>query len=119
MLNAHGRQISRAGTGGGRDHVFVERRWTRIKYEEVSRDAYKPVRAARQGLDRSLAFDNQTRPHRALDGKTPAQGYGDNRTTRRTATESDDGEAPLKAWHRLSKQLGPPLAERYRLQVWE
>ncbi len=102
MLNAHGLQINRAGTGGWRDHVFVERLGKRIKYEEVSRDAYEPVRAAQQGLDSSPAFDNQTRPHQALDGKTPAPVYGDNRATRRTAAESDDGEAPLKEGNMLS-----------------
>ena len=72
-------------TGCWRDNVFVERLWKSIKYEEVYLHAYETVSAAQQGLERYLTFYNQTRPHRALDGKTPEQVYGDNLTTRLTA----------------------------------
>jgi putative transposase len=85
MLKAHGMQISMDGTGCWRDNVFVERLWKSIKYEEVYLHAYETVSAAPQGLERYLTFYNQTRPHRALDGKTPEQVYGDNLTTRLTA----------------------------------
>ena len=47
--------------------------------------AYDSISAARQGVGRYLTFYNQYRPHRALDGKTPEQLYGDNLTTRLTA----------------------------------
>lgn len=85
MLKAHGMQISMDGTGCWRDNVFVERLWKSIKYEEVYLHAYETVSAAQQGLERYLTFYNQTRPHRALDGKTPEQVYCDNLTTRLTA----------------------------------
>jgi putative transposase len=85
LLNNHGIQISMDGTGCWRDNVFVERLWKSIKYEEVYLHAYETVGAAQQGLERYLTFYNQQRPHRALDGKTPAQVYCDNLTTRLTA----------------------------------
>ncbi|MGZ8423259.1 MAG: IS3 family transposase, partial [Nitrospira sp.] len=85
ILNAHGIQISMDGRGCWRDHEFVERLWKSIKCEEVYLHAYETVSAAHQGLTRYLAFYNQHRPHRALDGKTPEQVYGDNLTTRLSA----------------------------------
>ena len=91
--------------------MLVERLWRSVKYEAVSFPAYESIRAAPQGLGRSLTCSNQTRPHRALDGKTPAEVSGDNLTPRLTAAESDHREAPLKEWNMLSKQLGPPLTE--------
>jgi putative transposase len=85
ILKAHGIQISMDGTGCWRDHVFLERLWKSIKYEEVYLHAYETVGAAQQGLERYLTFYNQTRPHRALDGQTPDGVYFDNLPTRLTA----------------------------------
>ena len=85
LLTHHGIQISMDGKGCWRDNVFVERLWKSIKYEEVYLHAYDTVGAAHQGLERYLTFYNQTRPHQALDGKTPDQVYYDNLTTRLTA----------------------------------
>jgi putative transposase len=65
--------------------VFVERLWKSIKYEEVYLHAYETVSAAYQRLERYLTFDNQTRPHRTLDGHTPDSVYFENRPTRHTA----------------------------------
>jgi putative transposase len=85
LLTHHGIQISMDGKGCWRDNVFVERLWKSIKYEEVYLHAYETVSAAHQGLERYLTFYNQTRPHRALDGKTPDQVYYDNLPARLTA----------------------------------
>jgi putative transposase len=85
MLKDHGIQISMDGTGCWRDNVFVERLWRSVKYEEVYLRAYDSISAARQGVGRYLTFYNQTRPHRALDGKTPEEVYCDNLTPRLTA----------------------------------
>jgi putative transposase len=85
LLTHHGIQISMDGKGCWRDNVFVERLWKSIKYEEVSLYADETVSAAHQGLERYLTFYNQTRPHRALDGKTPDQVYYDNLPARLTA----------------------------------
>ena len=73
------------GRGCWCDNVCVERLWKSVKYEEVYLHAYETVSAAQQGLERYLTFYNMTRPHRALDGHTPDEGYFDNRPTRLTA----------------------------------
>ena len=85
LLKDHGIQISMDGKGCWRENVFVERLWKSIKYEEVYLRAYESVSAAQQGLERYLTFYNQTRPHRALDGRTPDGVYADNLPARRTA----------------------------------
>jgi putative transposase len=72
-------------TGCWRDNVCVERLWRSVKYEEVYLQAYASISAAHQGVERYLTFSNQTRPHRALDGKTPEQVSYDHLTTRLTA----------------------------------
>ena len=84
LLKDHGIQISMDGTGCWRDNVFVERLWRSVKYEEGYLRAYDSISAAHQGVERYPRFYNQTRPHRALDGKTPEQVYCDNLTTRLT-----------------------------------
>lgn len=85
LLKDHGIQISMDGTGCWRDHVFVERLWRSIKYEEVYLHAYETVNAAQQGLERYVTFYNQSRPHRALDGRTPDGVSFDNLPARLTA----------------------------------
>ena len=70
MLNAHGMQIIMDNTGCWRGHVFGERLWQSLTYEEVYLHAYETVRDAQQGLDRYGHFYNQVRPHRALDRRT-------------------------------------------------
>ena len=85
LLKDRGIPISRDGTGCWRDHVFVERLWRSVKYEEVYLRAYDSIRAARQGVGRYLTFYNQTRPHRARDGKIPEEVYDDHLTARLTA----------------------------------
>jgi len=71
LLKGHGIAISMDGKGCWRDNVFVERLWKSIKYEEVYLRAYENVSAAKDGVDRYLAFYNTRRPHSALDGATP------------------------------------------------
>jgi len=85
FLTHHGIQISMDEKECWRDNVFVERLWKSIKYEEVYLHAYETVSAAHQGVEGYLAFYNQLRPHRTLDGKTPDQVYFNNLPVRRTA----------------------------------
>lgn len=85
LLKDQGIQISMDGKGCWRDNVCVERLWKSLKYEEVYLHADETVSAAHQGLERSVTFYNQTRPHRALDGHTPDGVYVDNLPARRTA----------------------------------
>ena len=85
LLKNHGIQIRMNGKGGWRDNVFVERFWMSIKYEELYLHAYETVSAAQQGLERYVAFYNQSLPHQALDGHTPDGVYFDSLPARRTA----------------------------------
>src|SRR5208282_5495805 len=56
-------------------HVFVERLWKTIKYEEVYLHAYDTVSAAKESLTRYVSFYNGRRPHAALDRQTPDAAY--------------------------------------------
>ncbi len=48
------------------NHVFVERLWRTVKYEEVYLRDYASPREARQGLSAYFLFYNEVRPHQAL-----------------------------------------------------
>jgi putative transposase len=64
-------------------HVFVERLWKSVKYEEVYLRAYGSVSEARAGLGRYFEFYRGStrveiharRPHSSLGGLTPDQSY--------------------------------------------
>ena len=115
LLTHHGIQISMDGKGCWRDNVFVERLWRSIKYEEMYLHAYETIGAAHQGLERYLTFYNQTRPHQALDGQTPAQVYSGNLTTRLTAAWSATRQLfPLDLQDALGHQV--PHLQHHRVQ---
>ena len=63
------------GRGRALDHVFVERLWRTVTYEEVYLKDSTTVREARQGLGRYFAFSNHERFHQALGYQTPAAVY--------------------------------------------
>ncbi len=63
------------GKGCWRDNVLVERLWKTVKYEHVYLHAYDSVSEARAKLATYLEFYNHRRPHTALDGHTPDDGY--------------------------------------------
>jgi putative transposase len=75
LLKEHDIKISMDGKGCWRDNVFVERLWRSVKYEEVYLRAYDSVAEAKTHLGNYLAFYNERRPHRSLDGKTPDAVY--------------------------------------------
>lgn len=75
LIVRNGITISMDGKGAWRDNVFVERLWKSIKYEEVYLHAYDSVAEAKAGLARYIAFYNQHRPHRTLNGATPDTVY--------------------------------------------
>jgi putative transposase len=56
-------------------HVFDERPWRTIKYEEVYLRAYDSVSDARQRLARYIEFYNARRPHSALGAQAPDEFY--------------------------------------------
>lgn len=63
LLLANSIKISMDGKGAWRDNVFVERLWSRVKYEEVYPHAYDTVADARAGIGRYLSVYNTRRPH--------------------------------------------------------
>jgi putative transposase len=68
-------KISMDGKGRCFDNIHVERLWRTIKYEEVYLKSYDSVKDAREQLMQFVDFYNCTRPHQALDYKTPAEIY--------------------------------------------
>ena len=66
QLKNSGIRISMDGRGRALDHVFVERLWRSVKYEEVYLRDYQSVWDARQSLARSFGFYNEVRLHQAL-----------------------------------------------------
>ena len=76
VLLGAGVRISMDGAGRAYDNIFVERLWRTVKYEEVYLNDYQTPREAQAGLASYFDFYNNERPHRSLDGRTPAQVYG-------------------------------------------
>ena len=75
LLVQEGIRISMDGRGRALDHVFVERLWRTVMYEEVYVKDSTTVREARQSLGEYLTFDNHKRLHQALGYQTPAAVY--------------------------------------------
>lgn len=75
------------GTCRWRDNGFhrVERLWRSLTYEAVYLQAYETIRNAQGGVAQYLAFDNEIRPHRALDGRTPDRMHWEHRPTQPSA----------------------------------
>lgn len=74
-LVSAGIQMSRDGRGRALDHVFVERLWRTVKYEEVYLKDYETPREAMQGLATFFVRYNEWRQHQALGYQTPASVY--------------------------------------------
>lgn len=74
-LNLHGIKISHDGVGRCIDNVRIERFWRSIKYEDIFLHAYETLSSARQGIKTYINHYNYSRPHQALDYRTPSQLY--------------------------------------------
>ena len=70
-MEQHGIKISMDGKGRCLDNITIERFWRSIKYEEVSLKAYESLIEARKSIEAYIKFYNSTRPHQALNYKTP------------------------------------------------
>jgi len=79
-LEAAGIRISMDGRGRAFDNIFVERLWRSVKYEEVYLKDYANVKEAVGSLGAYFRFYNQTRPHQALEYRTPYHLYAGTRT---------------------------------------
>ena len=81
-LETAGVNISMDGRGRALDHVFVERLWRTVKYEEVYLKDDRTPREAMQGFAKFFQGYNTERPHQALGYQTPAAVYFDSRPRR-------------------------------------
>jgi len=75
IRDEHAIALSMDGKGCWRDNVFIERFWRSLKYEEVFLHAYESASQARASIGKYIEFYNGTRPHSALDGRTPDAAY--------------------------------------------
>ena len=61
------------GRGRWLDNVFIERLWRSLKYEGSYLHAFETGSEARAGIGKWLTYYNGSRPHSALEGKTPEE----------------------------------------------
>ena len=74
-LERAGVAISMDGRGRALDNVFVERLWRSVKYECLYLYGYNSVPELRAGLTSYFDFYNSSRPHQALEYRTPKEMY--------------------------------------------
>jgi putative transposase len=74
-VKAAGAKVSMDGRGRWMDNVFVERFWRSIKYEEIYLHSYESTKEARESIEKWITFYNYSRPHQALDYRTPTEVY--------------------------------------------
>ncbi len=75
VLKSNGIRISMDGKGRWMDNVFIERLWRSLKYECVYLNTFETGSEAKAGIGSWSSYYNGTRPHSALDGRTPAEAY--------------------------------------------
>ena len=77
-LLARGVKISMDGRGRALDHVFVERLWRTVKYDEAYLKSYRSQIEVDTNLDAFFQFYNEQRPHNAFgitNPRTPVEVY--------------------------------------------
>jgi putative transposase len=72
-LEAEQVAISMDGRGRALDNVFIERLWRSVKYESIYLHEFSTVESLECGLHDYFHFYCHTRPHQALDYRTPAK----------------------------------------------
>gem|GEM_PF-1634100 len=75
ICEKYGIALSMDGKGCWRDNVMIERFWRSLMYEEVYLHAHDDTSAAKSGIGKYVAFYNSSRPHAALEGRTPDAVY--------------------------------------------
>lgn len=70
-LRAHPIRISMDGRGRAADHIFVERLWRTVKYEDVYLKNYETLPEVQVGLKTYFIFYNGERGHQSLGYQTP------------------------------------------------
>ena len=79
-LEDAGIRCSMDGRGRCLDNAFIERLWRSLKYEAVYLHELADGFAAQRVIADWIDYYNETRPHSALAGRTPAEAYRDGGT---------------------------------------
>ena len=77
-LLARGVKISMDGRGRALDHVFVERLWRTVKYDEAYLESYRSQIEVDTNLEAFFRFYSEQRPHNAFgitNPRTPVEVY--------------------------------------------
>lgn len=74
-LKERGILISMDGKGRWADNIAIERFWRSLKYEEVYLRSYESMTEASKCIADFIKWYNNTRPHQALNYKTPKNVY--------------------------------------------
>ena len=72
---AAGARCSMDGRGRFLDNVFIERLWRSLKYEAIYLHEMTNGFEAERTISNWIRFDNESRPHSALGGRTPGEVY--------------------------------------------
>jgi putative transposase len=92
-LERAGILISMDGRGRWMDNVFIERLWRSLKHEDVYLKGYADGREARAGISEWIRFYNNTRPHQALDHRTPMAVWADGASGAQAVDMMDNARA--------------------------
>ncbi len=74
-LASWGGRIGMDGRGQWMDHVFIERLWRSLKYENLYMHKYRDVTLLEAGIGKWLHNYNVWRPHAALENSTQISMY--------------------------------------------
>ncbi len=74
-VQAAGARCSMDGQGRFLDNIFIERLWRSLKYEAVYLHELADGFQAERVISNWVGFYNDSRPHSALDGRTPGEVY--------------------------------------------
>ena len=72
-------KMSMDSRGRALDNIFIERFWRSLKYENIYLNDYSDMYQLYKGLEKYFNFYNTERPHQALNYRTPAEIYLENR----------------------------------------
>jgi len=111
VLVSAGIRISMDGRGRWMDNVFIERLWRSLKDEDVYLQGYADGQEAKAGIAKGIGFYNNSRPHQALDNRTPMAVWRDG-VTGALGERAVDMTLRLDNAHALSTCPQPPQQQQ-------
>ncbi len=119
LIKAQGIRLSMDRRGAWRDHIFVERLWRSVKYEEVYLQAYDSVAAARRGGNGIFSFTIVVDRIPVLRGRRPMIGVF--MTSHSLERPNSNRSDPLSEGHPVVQRNGATslfTRSDLRLLVW-